>query len=40
LVTARVNGSRCTQLKGYDPARLDRYKSVGMFTEIAAYKTR
>ena len=40
LVTARINGSRRTEVKRYDPARLDWYKSLGLFTEIVAYKTR
>ena len=40
LVTARVNGSRRIELKGYDPARLDWYKSLGLFSEVIAYKTR
>ena len=40
LITARVNGSRRIELKGYDPARLDWYKSLGLFSEIIAYKTR
>ena len=40
LVTARVNGSRRIEIKGYDPARLAWYKSLGAFSEIVAYRTR
>jgi hypothetical protein len=40
LVSSLVNGSRRIELKGYAPERLDWYKSLGLFTEIIAYKTR
>ena len=40
LVSALVNGSRRIEIKGFAPERLDWYKSLGMFSEIIAYKTR
>ncbi len=40
LVTANVNDSRRIEIKGFSPERLHWYKSLGMFTEIIAYKTR
>ena len=40
LASALVNGSRRLELKGYEPARLAWFKSLGCFTEVIAYKTR
>lgn len=40
LVSAMVNDRRRIEVKGFSPERLAWYKSLGMFTEIIAYKTR
>jgi len=40
LAGVMVNGSRRLEVKGFEPARLTWYKSLGAFTEIIAFKTR